>query len=84
MGQQTETDLQLGLALMEQVPDLDLSHRSLVSDDSKQRRGMEQKRTLTSMGRQSVTVSHWALVCRSSLQNVDPGHTLLVLDDSQQ
>ena len=54
MGQQTETDLQLGLALMEQVPDLDLSHRSLVSDDSKQQLGMEQKRTLTSMGRQEL------------------------------
>ena len=55
-----------------------------MSDDSKQQLGMEQKRTLTSMGRQSDTVSHWTSLCRSSLPNVDPMHTLLVLDISQQ
>ena len=55
MGQQRETEMQLGLALMEPLPNLDLSHRSLVSDDSKQRRGMEQKGTLSSIGRHSET-----------------------------
>ena len=55
MGQQMETDLLLGLALTEPLPNLDLSHRSLVSDDSKQSRGMEQKGTLSSIGQQSDT-----------------------------
>ena len=55
MGQQRETDLRLGLALTEPLPNLDLSHRSLVSDESKQRRGMEQKGTLSYIGRQSDT-----------------------------
>ena len=35
MGQQRETELQLGLAPTESLPHLDLSHRSLESDDSK-------------------------------------------------
>ena len=35
MGLQMDTELQMDLALAEPLPNMDLGHRSLVSDDSK-------------------------------------------------